>query len=536
MKAKFVFSLTILTLFSLFTKLCGQEIKEVTQPLSEAATKGFIYDIKFDPAGTHITYKMKIKKKSDEVSYEEYSFDKDLKFIGSQQAQEPKSDKADYERTSYIAYVGGTTSFDVLSMKLKLFKVVQLMSWDKAHQYYEVEKTLSKETIKPKNDDGKVYLGYASYNSSEEKNTDLFVLAKADSKDKSESEMFYALLFNDKLELKSMPLKLGGNYALVYVGQLKNDNIAMVFAPQKGAGDISQYMYLQYDITGNEVFRTSFKSPASAMLITDMAENDGKVYFIGNSTKSEKAYDDVFSEYAPIFNPGVIEVGANKVDFKWQKSAETKMENLHLLKFAGKDLVMASTTPTDSFKEKFKTVKGDKGASVYKGKKFKVVRFYVSPDEEYFVAGQLTDWGANGKEFHDLICFHFDTKGKLRAQYGLGRTSDDKKSEIFEVPQNFFQAENGILYWEVLDAKGVKGYASFADAYAGVATFYPQYFPRLVTINTKDAEMISLKQLGDGNYFLNKRFPGHYSKEDHSITYIGQDLKYKTLWVGQVKL
>lgn len=534
MKTKFIFSLTILTLLGAFGTLRGQELKEVVQPLSADAIKGFPDHAVIDPTtgALQVTYKMKINKKSDEISYEDYNFDKDLKFIGSQKVEEPKSDHEDYQRTGYSAYVGGTTSFDVLSMKLKLFKVVQLMTWDRARQHYKVKKTISKEDFKPKSDDGKVYKGYASFDSSDPTNTDFLVLARTDTKDKAESQKFYILLLNSELELKPVPINLGGNYSLVFTGQLENDNVAMVFAPRDGAADISQYTYLQYDLTGKEIYRKVFKSPASALLITNMAENDGNVYFIGSSTKSKKAYEDVFNEYAPIFSPG----GENLLDLKWQKSSEAEMENLHLLKFTGNDLAMVSTTPTKDFKAKFKTVKGDKGASVYKGKKLYVSRFYVSPDEEYFVAGQLIQNESNGKTYHDFICFHLDTQGNLKAQYGLGRVKEDKASEIFTVPQEFYMGENGTLYWGVMDVKGVKGYESWSDAFLGIPNFYPQYFPRIVTINTKTAEMTSLKQLGGGKYFLNQRFPGSYNPETHTITYIGRDLKFKNLWVGQVKL
>src|SRR5690606_8227867 len=144
----------------------------------------------------------------------------------------------------------------------------------------------------------------------------------------------------------------GGNYSLVYTGQLENSNVAMVFAPNKGSRDIGQYLYLQYDLSGKEICRSSFKSPASALLISDMTENDGSVYFIGNSGKSDKAYEEVFSEYAPIYNPGSTTGGENRIDFKWQKSSEGTMENVHLLKFSGKDFTLATTTPTDEFKKK----------------------------------------------------------------------------------------------------------------------------------------------------------------------------------------
>ena len=62
--------------------------------------------------------------------------------------------KEDIERTSFYAYVGGSSSFDALSMKLKINKRVQLKKWNYEKQRYEVKKTLSDETIKPKNDDG----------------------------------------------------------------------------------------------------------------------------------------------------------------------------------------------------------------------------------------------------------------------------------------------------------------------------------------------------------------------------------------------
>lgn len=541
MKAKFTLPAFILTLATMISPLHGQEVKEVIQPLSDNATKGFLNNVNLDPNGMlHVTYKMKVNKKSDEVSYEEYRFDKDLQFAGTQQAQEQKEDKEDYERTLYYAYVGGSNSFEVLNMKLKLYKVVQLRGWNRARQYYETKKTISRETIKPLNDDGKVYMGYASYNSSDDQNTDLFVLAKADTKDEAERQKFYVLLFNNKLELKSMPVNLKGNYSLVYSTQLQNDDVALIFAPKDGATDISEYVYLRYDLQGNEKNRVAFKSPASALLITNVAESNGNVYFVGSSRKSEKPYEDVFSEYAPIYNPGWTGEGENKIDLKWQKSSAATMENIHLLKFSGNSLVLASSTPVKEFKEKFKTVKGDKGASVYKGKKFSVSRFYVTPDEEYLVAGQLTGTMANGvvneKVYHDLICFHLDKQGNLKAQYGLGRSYSDKKSEVFQVQQNFYPGKNGTLYWEVLDVKGEKGYASFYDAYNGSPTFFAHYFPRIVTIDLKNAEMTSLKQMGEGKYFVHGSFPRVYDQENQSITYIGQDSKYKKLWVGQVKL
>lgn len=61
-----------------------QEFKESVEVLSKKAVKGHLYDISRDESGKSlVTYKMKIDKSSEEVTFEEYSFDKDLKFLGS---------------------------------------------------------------------------------------------------------------------------------------------------------------------------------------------------------------------------------------------------------------------------------------------------------------------------------------------------------------------------------------------------------------------------------------------------------------------
>jgi len=528
----------------IFTSALGakaQEFKENVQPLSSKAAKGYMYEAKKDGNGIYlITYKMAGAKKSNEVFYEEYSFDKNLKFISTKDVQEKKSQRDDYESTVYSAYVGGTTSFDVTSMKLKIGKVVATNTWNYEKQRYVVSKVISRETIKPKNDNGKVYLGYASYNSADYKKSDVFTLAKIEGKGKNTDDKFYVLLFNDKLEIVEKPLDLKGSYTLVYCDQVAGEDVVMVFAPNKGSGDASKYVYFQYDITGNLKSRTEFMSPASALLLTAAYKLDDNVYFCGGSTKSSDSYEEVFKEYAPIYNPGVTTGGANLADIKWQKSSLEEMNNFHLLKFSGDQLAFASTTPVSDFKSKFKTAPGDKGASPYKGSKFYIERFKLTPSGDYLIAGQLTSSvnmgnGNTAKSYEDIVCFHFDKTGKLKAQYGIGKINDDKKSEIFEMNQNFYLSADGKkMLWEILEVKGVKGYEDFLAAYAGYASFYPLYFPRIGTIDLGGSSLGEFKSMGDEKYFLRKDFTSLYEKDDNSITYIGHDEDFKKIWVGKV--
>lgn len=532
---------TILLLILAINTVFSQEFKETVQELTPKSQKGYMYDVsKNDEGNTNITFKMKVNKKSDAISFEEYSFDKNIKFIANTEASEKKENMADVERTSFNVYVGGTSSFDVLSMKLKLNKVVRLKIWNHEKQVYVTKKVLSDETIKPKNDNGKVYYGYASYSSLDDTKSDVLALAKVDSKDKGKADQFLVLMINEKLELKEKPLDLNGSYSLVYCQQMPKENIVAVFAPNKGKSDPSNYVYYEFDLEGNIKNRIEFKSPATALLITAAHEKDGNVYFFGTSTKSKDAFAEVFNEYAPIYNPGAS--GSNKLDLKWRKSLDEDMDNFHLLKFKGNQLAFASTTPVSEFKSKFITAPGDKGATVYKGKKFYIENFCVTNTEDYLIAGQLTSsvnlgMGNPMDSYEDIICFHFDKTGNLKAQYGIGKMNNDKKSEIFEMRQNFYLSSDGkSLYWELMEIKGARGYESFLDALVGIEKVYPLYFPRIVKIDLSNSTLGTIKALGDKKYFLKRNFPSIFDKSENSITYIGLDEDWEKLWVGKVSL
>ena len=483
-----------------FTTSYAQQFKESVQPLSGKALKGFLYDVTKDADGnTNITYQMKVDKKSDEVAYEKYTFDKGLKFTGAADTKEAKEQKADVQSTVYYANVGKG-----INLKLKLYKRETLTTWDIKKQKYVFKKVISDETIKPKNDEGKVYLGYASYSSEEKSKSNVLVLGKIESKEKDQSDKFKILLFNSDFELIEKPLDMPGDYSLVYCEQLENEDVAIIFAPKKGSANITKYMFFQFDIEGNQKYKAEFTSPASALLITAAYTKDGALYFFGSSTKTSDPFEKVFEEYAPI--PSLM--GSNLQEIKWQKSLKETMSNFHLLKFTGSKLDFASTTPVDEFKAKFKTATGDKGATAYKGKNFFIESFYVTAAEEYLVAGQLKSTMMMGTSnivdsYEDIICFHFDKTGNLKAQYGIGKMNNDKKSEIFEMKQNFYPSSDGkSLYWELMEIKGTKGYASMMDAYNGAPTFYPLYFPRIVKIDLAGTSMGKIQVLGDEKYYL----------------------------------
>ena len=172
----------------------AQTIKEVVQPLSNKATKGYLDDVTFEDGNINVLYKISGDKKKDELFYEKYVFDKDLKFVETKPANEPKVEsKPDRERKYLSAWVGGTTSFDVLSMKLRVNVRNQKEVWNYKRQRYVREKVLSNETVKLKNENGHAYYGVEKFAGGA---NDILVLAYYETKDKANPRQYVWLTIN----------------------------------------------------------------------------------------------------------------------------------------------------------------------------------------------------------------------------------------------------------------------------------------------------------------------------------------------------
>jgi len=520
-----------------FLKLTAQE---AVQDLSKKAIKGFITETEHRDGNYLVTYKMGGDKKKKEVFYETYLFDQHLKFVKNEEVAEPKlsaADKPDKTQTRFSAYVGGCSSFDALSMKLRLSATTINTTWDYKKQRYVYDKTLKSENIKPKNDNGK-YVGYAAFNGGDDGK--LFVIATTTSKEAKNKNDFYILSINSDLNILEKQIDISGSQSLVFTSQLDNGDVVMLFAPKKSEPDLFNYTYLLYNSSGELKNKVNFKSPSTNMLVTNVQEANGAIFFCGTSTKTNDPFDEVFDDYvAEISNPCYKEA-QNYRDEKWMKKADNKMDFFHLLKFSGSQLHFATVTPISEFKSKFKTAPADKKADPYKGKNFQLNAFYVTAAEEYLVAGQLMSkvnlgMGNPVKSYEDIICFYFDKQGQLKTQFGTEKMNTEKKSEIFAVKQSFIPSKDGkSVYWTILEAKGFKGYDSFNDAYIEEKpTYRPKYFPRISKLDLQDNSIANFKVLGNEKYFVSRAYAPIVDATEHSITFIGNDDDYKKLWLAK---
>jgi hypothetical protein len=510
--------------------------KETTQELTKTSKKGMLVGSEITTDGNlKVTYKMKLDKKSDDVAYEEYTFSKSLEYKGVQPAKETKTKKPDQKVTTLVAFVGGGNSFNVLSMKLTLQKEEWEKIWDYDNQKYKWGKRLSKETVKPKNGEGK-YTGFAAYSNDGEGS--VIIVASAEGSGKNANDKFVILYVDNTLHLKETAVPVTGDYSVVYTDVLKSGNAFIILAPNKGSADISKYVYTEFNNKGEIVTSTEFAAPSPNTLVMDYREVDGVLYLCAASTKENKSYDAVFASYAPIGNPGYSGSANSQMDKYDKKVYGEEFDNFHLIKLDKGKLVFATTTPIKSFSSKIKMPPSQKKADTYKGKKFVVQNFAIAPNGDYLVAGQLENKKTAGGNivFHyeDLICLHFDGNGQLKAQYAVDKINDDSKSEVFQSQQNFFfSIDKKTVYWELLEVKGTKGYDSFIDAYNGNSTFTKHYFPRIAKIDLNNATVSDFTVLGNKGKFLMYKYNSLvFDEKTKTRYYVGHDDDYEKLWTA----
>jgi hypothetical protein len=521
--------------------LFGQKVIEGVGPLSNKAAKGYtMQGTTFEENGdVNILYKIKGDKNKDELFYELYSFDKDLKFLEGKSVKEPKVEaKPDKTAKYFGAWVGGSTSFDVLSMKLKVgFKEVN-EKWDYKTQMYVRDKLISSETIKLKTESGKNYIGVAEFGS--EENSILTVLAYFETDDKKNPKQYVLLNIDPDGGVKEKNIDVTGAYSMVFCQEITEEapgksvgkeDFVVILAPKTGNGDATKYVYLHYDLKGTLKNKVEFTSPSSNLLVNSVDVKNGEVFMSALSTKSKDVYEEVFKDYASIRNPGYEENGQ---EGKYNRAASEEMDNLHLLKFSGNKMVFATTQAVSEFKAKKQIAQGEKSGKVYNGKKFTVQNFEVTPNNEFLVTGQITFWQLVGKvsmkSYGDIICFHFDSQGKLKAQYAVDKLYEDRASETSNMPQKFFVTSDGkSAYWEIIEFKMEKDF---------FGNLTEHFFPRIVKIDLAKATLGEFKYPGNKKYYI-------YTGDDGSITmyfdpntatrtYVGIGIKDKDIWVSKV--
>ena len=527
-------------IFQLVVKISAQSVSENVITLTKKAHKGYLQDAGMMSDGNiQITYKIAGDKKKNELFYEQYIIGKDLKLSDTKQISEPKVDsKPDREKIFFSATVDQ-------NMKLILERRNELQEWNTKKQQFETKKVLNKESVKAENSLGQNYYGIDQFVDETENE---LVFAYVETKDKSNPKKFLFLSIDKDLKVKEIPLDISGSQSLVFSYQvpkkdegngINRNDIILVFAPKKTESDFSKYTLVHYDMTGKLKTKKEFGSPASNLYINSADVKNGSIYFCATSTIDKDPFEKVFTDYAAILSPK-FKGSRNAQMLEWEERGNQKMDNFHFLKFTGNQMEFATTVPIKDFKAKVKKSSNGGKGEPYKGKKFDVQTFFVTPNGDYLIAGQIIDKTtlSNGdvvKTYEDIICLHFDIAGDLKAQYVVEKMNDDQKSLLWEMPMHFYLSQdNKNVYWEIYEIKGVEGYETYKDDEDGHKTNFATYFPRIAKIELSSSNIGEFKVLGQKKYFMNRNYPGVFVPSDNSYFYFGKDEDNEKIWIGKV--
>jgi len=544
--AKIFLVLLTTTWIALPAMLCAQQKTEQIQSISGKANKGYLYEASLNEAG-NIELVYNIKSGKEKVEYEVYEFEPSLKFVGSKELSTRKSRYAERptETIQYVyATVGGGSSFNILSTKVNLFARTVTKTWNPEKQRYK-SKTEKQTEIKPRNAENRTYNGNVEFLSND---GSLLLLVSSAQNEKVKEYSLLKVGLN--LDMQEFPIPFDEphvlNYALRVKGGVTDDedeeedmnaaDMLFIFAP--AAANTNTYTYVQMDINGNVKHRFTVQSPQSIMAVTahSVAE-DGSIFLCALSTEDKAPFDKLIGEYAPIENLSYLKYGTPnyKMEMHEHKMEKTKFKEFVTLKIKDGEVQWMRSTPIDVFKSKLKTPPNQKGGYSYDGKRFRVTGFYTTPDESLIVTGQVRvpvfKQAPNHMQYRDLVCFRIDNTGNVVAQYSYKPASlSDKKSLIYPIPQLILNSNNNnSLYWINFEVKVVKGYSSFANAYHGVSTYYPNYYPAIGKINLADNSIGNFEVMGNRKFMLNTRNSFVEIPDENALVFVGEDRKGKIM-------
>jgi hypothetical protein len=394
------------------------------------------------------------------------------------------------------------------------------------------------EKVKPKNDEGTRFYYFTHFE--DDSNGDLYILAGARDAKKGKDPLkyykeYHLLKFNKDLDMiKDLKIPFDFYNGYIYAKGITKftegstdeetiDNMIFVFAPYNLGktnrdADAANYTYVRIDKDLNLTERIPFKSNATYWNIDYILANGPDVYAFGPLAAGKDAY-------------------YNELNGK-----VSKYKAVQLMKISGGKLAYLTETNLEEFKAKLKTPPSQKKAPDYEGKKFEIMNYKVFDDGEFMVVGQNYKMGNQAntnysyfggttttitkeKQFNDIIAFHFDAKGVLKAQYGVDTKENNEYARDNGTPQHMLVGKNPKnMYWVVQEIKG------YSDWFKKVITY-----PRIAKVDMPSATLGDFTALGDKEFYLDPKFP-YLESEPGKLVFFGSDKPGKIIWFAKIDL
>lgn len=578
--------------------LFAQEIVQEETFQFENLNKSYLGEVTINPDDqtTSLHY---VQRKSSGAVFYSYHFDENLKFL-----EETKMEEI-YEKEKYSlkealqeiaeefktslktsfqwftdTYKGETYSEDRIHINAGMGgKIVAqknrytyVYGWDAGCYYPKIE-MIDKLEIKGERAE-RIYL-YDWVQNNETGDAYLIVGLKADKKSKvkyQQARKFQVIKITSDFEVEYQEyINFSSNMAISFARVLTNETpeetydldpdiplsedisqgpLALVFSPiksllaKKQQSDYPERQTLVLlDENGKVDSRINFRAKISGWVIEDfILSADGRDFYLYGPAKE----GDYVNQVMPVNSPL-----SGKTEIK-----EIKWKSFQLMKISNKELAWVKATDLKEFKDKAMTPPSQKQKPTYIGKKFEKTMTYVTPEGEVFIGGQkytykkqLTDRGSFqrvGVNYKDLVLFHFDARGNLKAQYGVRRDKMNSHSKAILTPQDLVLTEDGqSLVWIYGEIKGFRGGFEVATLDNGsVRTISKNkllYYPAVSTINLDNGEVGDFKMLGQDAkgkqlYYAHPDFSHVLSPQGDYITFVGEDKKGTLVWLSKIRL
>lgn len=506
---------------------------EKTYAITNKSKRGTLANVEHDPSTGNYTLYYMTKSNDRMAKIEVYVFDKDFNFI-SQTDEEIEFEKV---KTKYSWFNFRSSQYSVQglfvepnmmgTLVMKRKEITYAYDWIFLG-YHKKVKILEK--LKPKSEDGLKYQYMAHFE--DEANGYAYVLAGEKDKINKDTDpnkpfrKLHLLKFNFDLDLMGdveltfdFPQSLVSKISMPVITEDPDNpgmgDMAFVFAPaDMGRGfevdkNKSNFTYVRISPDMKLVDRISFDSPAPGWKIDDatLEYTEDAVYLYGPAAEGKDSY--------------------------WAKAITAKkFKAVQLMKVNDHKIEYLTSTNLEEFETKLQTPPSQKKSPAYNGKKFKLMLTQMSSNGDIFFTGQNFDTNKDGATMYkDILGFHFDKKGVLKAQYGIDTYETNAVAQGNGAPQVMMEGASGKnMYWLIHEIDGL--------APSGRLLTYARIGK--VDLTSTNGGVTDLMTLGGEakkvTYFLDQKFPYLQTSKGNTVVFFGADKKGKNIWFCRVNL
>jgi hypothetical protein len=529
--------------------LFAQELElENTYKISRASKRGNLAGLDYDYGAKTYTLTYFTGQKRNTFKYEQYVFDNNFNLVSDNEFEE-EAEKMK-KKFKWFKFKGEEYVVEGNTVENNMMGTLVLRKRKITYKYQFLlggynRKVEVLEKVKPKTDDGTKFMLIT--HAEDDMTGDLFVLAsvkaKMSAKGNEDVGAIKLLKFNSNLDLvKSTDLDFPFVQTLAFGRVIERQNpddpeapgvagLVFIFAPSNIMGkkladpNNNNFTYVRMDDQGKVVERFNFNSPASYWRIDEMIGNNGDYYFYGPALAGRDKY----------FNEGAgSRFGGGEVKFK----------AVQLMKVSGGKMAYLTETDLEEIKSKQQFPPSQRKTPDYNGREFGIRSYNFAPNGDLIILGQNYDKNKDGfiNRYEDVLGFHFDANGKLRAQYGLdtkekgvivdynytngiGYYTVTKITSVYAAPQALIPGKDDDLYWILQEVKGQNKDGQLLT------------YPRMGKINMKNNTVTDLKTFGKGEgYYLDPKYPFLETDKAESVVFFGSDKGGRELWFARVKL